>query len=655
MPPHTKDSAPSQARFYYFAEFELDVAEEALRRQGEKLNISHRMFQVLLLLLEHEGETVKKEDFFEKVWDGSFVEDNNLTVTITALRKALGDDAKQARFIKNIPRKGYRFIAKVSDRPEIKAADDADRSDKVAHDPADDLGNSAIERPRSEQTGSFWHRRAFRFTVAIVSISIFAILSFAVVRQKTSWLSPAHAAGRMDSIAVLPFDDLTSEREYVVDGLTDGVINELSRVPDLRVIDRNSSYKYKGKTGDPAAIGRELQVRAIVTGTLQQDGDKFVITVDLLDLESNTQVWRQQYRQTASEIFSAQREISGTILQNLQPDKAASAETRLRKRVTDDPEAYDLYLKGRYYWNKRANADVIKSVEFFKAAIDRDPTFAQAYIALGNAYTLGDFPGISSDERVQLSRGSIQRALEIDDSLGEAYSALAINKCYHDWDLAGAESDYRRAIELNPNDATAHHWYAELLAMQGRFSESLEEYDRALSLDPLSLPIRTDRALTYYYAHDLDTAITELTKVRELNPDYERTYEFLRLVYCEKAMFNEAIDMVQALSDLQSRHGTRSADDQQRLRKYVSDLRKALAARGSSGFWEVQAESRMGAYPYSAAVAHAKLANTDKAFEYLEKAFVGHYTGMVWLKVTPELDSLRSDPRFASLLERVGV
>lgn len=643
MHPGTDDLKQLRPRYLRFENFELDVVDETLRRDSENINVSHRMFQVLLLLVERAGDVVEKEEFFEKVWDGSFVEDNNLTVTITALRKVLGDDAKQARFIKNIPRKGYKFVADVT----VASADLGD---------GPDVQSSQLTAPaRPNESKAFWRRRAFKFSVAAASVLIFAMLALAVVRQRTSWWSTANASGRIDSIAVLPFEDLTGEREYLVDGLTDGVIGELSKDQTLRVIDRNSTYKYKGKSGDPAGIGRALEVRAIVTGTLQQDGDKFVITVDLLDLKSNTQVWRQQYRRSIAEIFETQRDISSTILQNLQLERSGPQQTRSSKRLTDDAEAYDLYLKGRYYWNKRTNADVIRSVEFFKAAIDRDPTFAQAYIGLGNAYTLGGFPGISSDERVQLSRGAIQRALEIDDSLGEAYSALAINKCYHDWDLAGAESHYRRAIELNPNDATAHHWYAELLAMQGRFSESLAEYDRALSLDPLSVPIRSDRALTYYYAHDFDTAIAELIKVRDLDPDYERTYEFLQWVFREKGMYKEATDMMESLEALQTRHGTLSAGDQHRVKKNVADLRKGLAGEGPPGFWRVQVEDRMGSYPYSAAVAFAKIGNADKAFEYLEKAYETHYTGMVWLKVTPEMDPLRSDSRFDDLIQRVGL
>jgi len=655
MPPHTQDSAPSQARFYYFADFELDVADEALRRTGENLNISHRMFQVLLLLLEHQGETVNKEDFFEKVWDGNFVEDNNLTVTVTGLRKILGDDAKQARFIKNIPRKGYRFVADVTSGYEPARNKPNDSLSSGNSTDISRFKSSETDPGHSNRSTRFWHRRATKLTVSVLSIAAFAILTFAVVRQRPIWLSSAHSSGRIDSIAVLPFEDMTRERGYIVDGLTDGLIADLSRSRDLRVIDRNSTYQYKTLANDPASAGGELQVRSVVTGTLQQDGDVFVITVELLDVQSNTQVWRQQYRRGASEIFDTQREISTTILQNVEAERSGSNAVVYRKRPTEDAEAYDLYLKGRYYWNKRTDEDILRSVQLFKSAIDRDPTFAQAYVGLGNAYTLGDFGGMSADERVQLSRGAIQKALEIDDSLGEAYAALAINKCYHDWDLAAAESDYRRAIDLNPNDATAHHWYAELLAMQGRFDESFSEYDRAMSLDPLSLPIRTDRALTYYYERDYDAAITALNKVGDMNPEYERTYQFLQWACREKGMFKEAADAIQNQIDLQSRQGARSAADQGRYKKYVRELQDGAAKAGADGFWKVQLETKIDPTPYYTAVAYAKLGNADKAFEYLEKAAAAHYSGMVWLKVTPELDSLRSDPRFNDLLRRVGL
>lgn len=320
----------------------------------------------------------------------------------------------------------------------------------------------------------------------------------------------------------------------------------------------------------------------------------------------------------------------------------------------DDPEAYDLYIRGRYLWNKRIDSEIFRSIELFRAAIDKDPAFAKAYVALANSYSLVGLShyGISDEERANLAIATAEKAIELDETLGEAYAVKAVNKSFIKWDLAGADSDYRRAIELDPNDATAHHWYAEFLAMHGRFDESLALYHRAMEFDPLSSAIRTDYALTFYYTGDFDRAIELLNKEKVLHPSYARTYLFLYFIYPEKGMYAEALDAMETHVDVVYRAGGRSVDWYEDLKAKLAKRRASLTV-GARGFWErtlIDAENE----PYPTAVAYAKLGDKDRAFEYLEKAFAARYTGMVWLKVTPELDSLRDDPRFDTLLRRVG-
>lgn len=632
---------PLTPRSYRFGEFEVDLGEETLRRDGERLNINRKMFQVLCLLIERRGDIVPKHEFFERVWGGSFVEDNNLTVTITALRRVLNDDPKNARFIENLPRRGYRFIA------PVESASQPDRS----------------EIPPARATGS---RTAFpsrRLSAAIVAAFVVVALTIAGLAARRQWLSSSpsatsNAVSKIDSIAVLPFAINATENEYLADGLTDGIIIDLSRLSQLRVIDHNSAFQYKNKSANFVEAGRRLNVRAVVSGQIDIDGDFVVIDAEMFDVSSSSPVWRQQFKRRADDLVTVQQEISEAIASNLTSRAGGPDQGPFAKRPTNSPEAYELYLKARYSWSKRSNSELLKSIGYFKQAIDKDPTFAKAYLGLANAYSLAASSdlGISDSERISMSRGAIRRALEIDESLGEAYAAIGISKCYYDWDLKGAESDYRRAIELNPNDATTRHWYAELLAMQGRFDESISEYDRAISLDPLSPAIRADKAFTYYYAHDYDKALELLNIANELDPDFLHTYDFLDAVYKAKGMYSNAIDQWEKHNAVDLRVGSRDVRINAVIRQKVDRLREGLRSSGEAGYWRALAGlGKEPEVPFNIrAQALSKLGENDKAFEILEAALNARYSGMVWLKVSPEFDSIRSDPRYQDLLRRVG-
>lgn len=627
----------SATRFYRFGEFELDVYDEILRSGGEKLPINHRMFQVLLLLVERRGDIITKDEFFEKVWDGSFVEENNLTVAVTALRKVLHDDPKKARFIENLPRRGYRFIAPVSFGESSTA------------------GEATLNVPQTSVNAEARPpvRRDSRIVFGILATCL--LLALLLVSFGGFFSRTASNGRSVDSIAVLPFESRDADSEYMSDGLTDGIINNLSRMSNVRVIDRNSASQFKNKTTDALAAGRKLDVDAVLTGRIEQTDNSLIVTAELTNVVSNKQLWRQQFKRDRNELFVVQQEIVQAIAKELPSGTGGQDRHRLAKRPTENPKAYDLYLKGRYYWNKRNNDDFRRSLDLFRAAIDEDPTFAHAYVGLANTYSLIDLShhGISDDERIVLAKGAIQKALEIDPTISEAYAASGINKVYRDWDFAGAENDYRRALELNPNDATAHHWYAELLSMVGRFDESFQHYDQARVLDPLSLPIRTDMAFAHYYAHDFDTAIENLNQAKELNPENERTYIYLVYAYREKGMFKESIDSMENQFALQLRQGGRNRENYDKVMRYAGDLRNGLTNDGPNGYWQMELKSSP-AGPIYQAVAYSKLGETDRAFDSLEKALNDKNTGMVWLKVMPDLDTLRADPRYQTLLERVG-
>jgi len=625
-------------QLYRFGDFELDISDESLRRDGVKLPLNRRMFQVLCLLIERQGELIGKNEFFETVWKGDFVEDNNLTVTVTALRKVLGDDAKRSRFIENIPRKGYRFVGEIT-----KSSTDA-----TAEPLQDERTDSALI---SEQPTIRFLGRPIAIGVAVTMIVLVSIVSFG---HKTFWPASGSLARPIDSLAVLPFADAATESEYLADGLTEGIISDISSLKRLRVIDRNSAFRYRKLPADLSQVGRDLNVRAILTGRIERHGDSIIVSVEMFDPERNAPIWQHEFRGTSHDLFAIQQEISGSITKSVLSDTAGIDMRRLSKRPTNDREAYDLYLKGRFYWNKRSNPEILKSIEMFRAAIDRDPTFSRAYTGLADAYTLGNLSGISNEEKIALSRGAAQKALEIDDTIGEAYASLAINKCYYDWNFPGAESDYRKAVDLSPNDATAHHWYAEFLSMQGRFDESYAEYEKALALDPLSMAIRTDLAFARYYARDYDKAIDLLIQAKHIEPNYRLTYTFLMFAYREKGMFFEAADAYEQAKKAQYSPSERSGKGFNKVMRHIAEIKKQGSSLDAERYWRAELEFEDDPSPIYKAVTHINLGEADKAFEYLEQAFKARYSGMVWLKVSPEFDRIRSDPRFSDLLKRVG-
>ena len=620
-------------RVYQFGEFQIDTVEESLHRSGEKLSINRRTFQVLRLLVMRAGEIVSKQDFFDTVWAGTFVEDNSLTVAITTLRKLLGDDARNATFIENLPRKGYRFIGKVTcvdDQPTP-----AQTEQLVPQSPA---GRKTIFRNRKILVGAF----------AACLLLLLAVLGFSYFGNDDS----SADSNQIESIAVLPFQNQDPEFEYLSDGLTESIINKLAELPNLRVISRNSVFQYKNKVTDPTIIGRDLNVRALLSGRFVQRGDDLIVDIEMTDLRNNRQLWGKQYSHKASDAFALQQEISRDITETLRSKLMGEAQQRLTKRETDNSEAFLLYLKGRYHWNKRTNEGFEKAVDFYKQAIEQDPTYALAYVGLANCYLNLTFKhAVTTAERAGMVKAAAQQALEIDPQLGEVYATLAINSHFNEWDWANADRQYKLALELSPNYATAHHWYAEFLATEGRFDESFAEYKRALELDPLSLAISTDLGLNYYHARQPDRAIEHLKKLKEIDPNYMRTPVFLGLVYQEKGMYEEAIAEEHKVNTILGENLEKWA-----VRKAA--LETAFRTAGPKGYWQKAVELSLAEEnPNSWLLVnyYAKLGDRDKGFEYMEKLYQGRSPVLVWLKVSPAFDGLRSDPRFADFMRRVGV
>jgi len=464
------------------------------------------------------------------------------------------------------------------------------------------------------------------------------------------------AAVRIESIAVMPFvnESGSGEYEYLSDGMTETLINSLSQLPKLSVKGRSSVFRYKGKNVDSKQLASELNVQAVLNGRVLQRGDVLVLSLDLVDAVTGNQIWGEQYNRRMTDLVSLQNEIARDVSGKLQKKLSGADEQHLAKNNNVNPEAFQLYLQGRFHWNKRTNEGVDKAIRYFQQAIEKDPGYALAYVGMADSFIVVD--NLPDNEAKPKAKAMAIKALEIDPTLGEAHAVLGSVAIYYEWDWPRAEREYKRAIELSPNYATAHHWYGEGLTAVGRFDESLAEYNRAMELDPLSLAISSDLGWTYFHLRQYDRGIEHLKKLIELDPTFERTRFYLASLYEEKQMFEAAIEERQKGLLI----GGRNVD---RVSAAMKRLSNALATAGPKGYWQTSLELTQNAAKRNEervnsaeiAMIYAKLGDKDAAFEWLENAFQERRSDLIFLKVDPAWDSLRSDPRFSDLVRRTGL
>ncbi len=491
-----------------------------------------------------------------------------------------------------------------------------------------------------------WYRRK-----AAIRLGALALATLLVVAASIYWLKRPGEA--IDSVAVLPFVNASADpnTEYLSDGITESLINTLSQLPKLRVTARSTAFRYKGREVDPQKVGRELNVRAVLTGKVTQRGDTLTIQADLVDVARGSQLWGERYSRKIADLLPVQEEIAREISAKLRLRLSGEEEKRLARRYTEDTEAYQLYLKGRYFWNKRTEDALNKAVEYFEQAIERDPNYAVAYAGLADSYCLiGLWGPTSPREAFPRAKAAALKAVEIDGTLAEAHTSLGFVGLHLDWDWARVESEFKRAIDINPNYATAHHWYAHYLMCMGRLDEALSEMKKAQSLDPLSLVINTELGFPLYFARRYDEAIEQYRKALEMDPNFYRAHWLLGLAYQQKGMSEQAIDELQKAIALSGRTPTTvaglgyvyaRAGKRDQARKVLSQLAE-LSKRRYVPSLEV-------------AVVYSALAEKDRAIAWLEKGYEEHAGWMPRLKVDPRLDDLRSDPRFQDLVRRVGL
>jgi serine/threonine protein kinase/tetratricopeptide (TPR) repeat protein len=491
-------------------------------------------------------------------------------------------------------------------------------------------------------------RRRTLFLVAIGALVLMAI----GVAVGQLWTTRAATASPIDSLAVLPFVNVGADpnTESLSEGITENLINSFSQLPRLRVVPRSTVFRYKDREPDFQKIGRELSVRAVLTGRVVQRGDTLNIQTDLIDVTGDAQLWGRQYTRTFADLVTVQEEIATAVTDKLRLRPTSEEQKRLTKRYTENPEAQQLYLKGQYYWNRRTRQTLQRAAEAFQQAIDRDPGYALAWAGLADCYALYGFYGAGSPREFgPRAKEAALAALRIDDTLGEAHAALGWDRI-EDWDWPGARSEFQRAIELNPHNGTAHQRYAAYFLVEGRVDDALAETKRGQEIEPLSLIMNTLVAREFYHARQYDRAIEQSRKSLELDPNFAQAHLYLGWTYEQQARYEDAIAELRkafALSDGESEIGGALGHAYAVAGKRI-EAEKALAALKEQSAHQYVA-------PFDIAVVYSGLGATTPTFEWLEKAYEDHSHWLVWIKVDPRLDRVRDDPRYHDRLRRMKI
>ena len=618
------------SHLYRFGEFTVDANQKVLLQNGAILPVTPKVFETLLILVENAGRVVDKEALMSRVWPDTFVEEANLTFNITQLRKALGDNARKPAFVETISRRGYRFIAPL---------------EETGTEPEPTLLSTELSARRSRT----W------IGVAVISILAVAIGAGWWIRNRRVKVVQPNSGKLM--LAVLPFQNLTgdSSQEYFSDGLTEEMITQLGNLDPqhLGVIARSSVMHYKNTGASLDQISRELGVQYVLEGSVRRESDKVRITAQLIQIKDQTHLWSREYDRDLSHLLLVQEEIAdevaGEIRLTLGNDQRLVEAARQSSLTPQGYEAYDLYLKGEYFFNKRTGYGFEQAINYFERATEKDPSCARAYAGLADCYALmGGYSGRPQTEFMPKARAAALRAVAVDETLAEAHTALALVVQNYDWDWQTADKEFRRAIELNPNYATAHHWYAEHLTWLGRFEEALRESERARQLDPLSLIIASDNAAILYYSRQYDRAIAQFLAVREMDSNFPRSY-MINAAYEQKGECEPARTNVEKLRTF----GETPWVLAEMVSVYACSGQQSEAKQALNKLIELNRQQQVE--PGTLIEAYVSLHDKEQALTYLEQAYAKHSNTLNTLKVEPRFDPLRDDPRFQEIQHRVGL
>ena len=636
------DQPNAAPRGVKFGLFEADLRNGELTKQGKRIPLQEQPFRLLAMLLERPGELVTREEVRQKLWPRTIVDfDHGLNKAISKIRDALGDSAENPRFVETVARRGYRFLADVREERESQPARLGQPVAIVRDTPGDVNSGAAggVGRLPSRRSLALW-----------IACGAALVLLLSAAWQLNHW---QRSGATIHSVVVLPLANLSGDpsQEYMADGMTEELITQLGQIRALRVISRTSAMSYK-KTPKPLAeIARELDVQAVVEGSVLHVGDRVRITAQLIRVPADEHLWAHAYEGSFRDAFELQNEVAQAVATQIQATVSGPKRTVLRKSKPVSSEAYEAYLKGRYFWNKRDAAGLNKAIEYFQRAIAVDPGYAAAYSGLADAYALAggwEYGVLPPQEAAPRAKEAATKAVLLDPDLSEAHTSLAFALEMSTWDWGGAESEYRRALELNPGYATAHHWYGYHLMTVGRNDEGIAELKLAESLDPLSLIISAGVADALYIAHMVDEATRQLNKTLEMDPNFAMAHYQMGQVLAHRGKFDAAIAEFQRAIELS---GHSPAFDANLANAYAAAGRTADAERMAKDLAQLQHQN--GSVDADIALIYVGLGENDQAMYWLEKAYQARFEAV--MLVRPQFDPLRRDPRFRDLMGRLGL
>lgn len=616
---------PSET-IYTFEDFQLDPARKLLLRvgSGEAVQLTSKAFQVLSHLIENNGELVTKDELMKTVWHDSFVEDANLTQTISVLRRILGETPDQHRFIVTEPGKGYRFVAPVNESETIEE-------------------RSAARDQRSDM------RRPFLFAFgAIVAVALL-IGGYYSWSGSEAQVAPSSWTNEVKAIAVLPFKNVEPDKDNQLlgIGMADAVIVKLSHIKSIVVRQTKSVMRYAATTPEAVTVGREINVDAVLEGNIQEADGRIRVSVRLFRVSDGALLWAENFDERDTNIFALQDSISEKVANSLSLELNAEMRENLKRRYTENIEAYRLYNRGRFFWNNRNGNDLRKSIELFNQAIALDGNYALAYSGLADSYVLLQFfSHTEKNDFFEKAKSSAEKALSLDKNLAEPHAALAMYKQLYEWDWEGAETEFKLAIAANPNYATAHQWYGEFLSSMGRYDESIVELEKAVELDPLSISTNTALAQPYLAAGRYAEAIGKLEPALELDPHFSLAVLYMGRAYSGLGDHKEAIAQYRKLAPSRGSGGPYFTSSL--INSYAKDGQKREAGEELNGLLELA--ERTPVSNYVLARAFAPLGHKEKALENLEKAVEQRDGLLIILRTDRNFDDLRGEPRFQKIL-----
>ena len=649
-------------RVFRFGVFEVDPREGELRKSGLRIKLQDQPLQLLVMLLERPGEIVTREELQSRLWaTDTFVDfDHSLNSAIKKLREALGDRSENPRFIETLHRRGYRFVA------PVETQNSGDSRTTVL--PSGTPSSGAIRADVKVAPRSYGKRAKVLVSAVIAAIAVLVILSLNIVRER--WLGRRNPP-RIQSLAVLPLVNLSSDtgQDYFTDGMTEELTTDLGKISALRVISRTSAMQYKGTKKSLTEIARELNVDAVVEGTVARSGGHLRITANLLQASPEKHLWAESYESEVGDILTVQGQVAQAVAREIQVKLTPEEQKQLGNARPVNPQAHDDYLKGRYLCNNETREGLDRAIQYFQQAIEEAPTDPLAYAGLANCYALWGWAGdifagdLSPREIMPKARNAALKALQLDEASAEAHTSLAAVELILNWNWSGAEREFKRAIELNPNYSPAHAWYAHYLVAMGRFDESVVEAKRALELDPFSKFTMDFAAWAFYLARRYDLTVQQSRKSQELAPEFPWAHYELGEVNEHTGRASESVQEFMKAEELFGMSRDR-----------LADLRKAYHETGEKGYWakslafcrEASKQSRKFGSPsgygscdymknVDMAAAQVRSGELNAVFESLERGYTKHESEIIYLKVDPSWDNLRSDPRFQDLIRRVGL